>query len=207
LLEHGEINLHLEPHFNVKRVFDANGFRFGDLDGAAAVQQASREQFFNYIVLGGGPPGAHTAPRPEWLGAVRESYEKVGEFRDDLGATLELLGPAVPRKDVPMIEIAAPSSGEAVRANGIETTLRGRVLNAQPGWRLLADIYTNRWYPQGEAFSPKADGSFAHPIYLGSPCGHFIRVRLFDAEGNFRATASRYGVKRANPDGSAPDCP
>ncbi|HWQ03319.1 MAG TPA: glycosyltransferase family 39 protein [Candidatus Nitrosotenuis sp.] len=105
------------------------------------------------------------------------------------------------------VEILSPANGTTVQTQGMAASLKGRVRDAQAGWTLRAEVYTNKWYPQGEAFAPAADGSFQHTIYLGGPCEHFIRVRLLDENGKQRAVASSYGVLRANPDGSAPKCP
>ncbi|HEV8383501.1 MAG TPA: glycosyltransferase family 39 protein [Candidatus Acidoferrales bacterium] len=207
LLENPDIRLHLEPHVSVQRVFSFGDFKYGDLAGLAATIQAVRERFFSSVVLGGGDGITDQAKRAELLSAVNANYELQGHFRDDSDGPIELYAVLPPKEGTLRLEIDAPRSGELVRATGIETILRGRLLNAAPGWWLRAEVFTNRWYPQGEAFTPAADGSFTHTIYLGGPCEHLVRVTLYDEKGSKRASASIYGVMRANPDGTAPKCP
>ena len=95
-------------------------------------------------------------------------------------------------------------------ANGIETKLTGQVFDAPAGSYLTVDLFTDRWYHQGDRVAPDGAGAFTQTVYLGGQgaqqCSHVLRVRLFAPGGGHLATATELGVIRANPDGTAPDC-
>jgi hypothetical protein len=209
LVQSTDLQLALTWALPEKRVFQSDQFQYADLNGLKATRQAIRERFFPCVILGGVPGDAEKMER-EILrrDLLSAQYVRWTEIPDEAGGeTFEIFVPAETKHLEPRIEIAAPNHGEIVRTEGIETVLRGRVFNAEARWTLRAEVYTNRWYPQGEAFAPAPDGTFSQTIYLGGPCEHLIRVRLFDETGRQRAVASSYGVLRANPDGGAPRCP
>jgi hypothetical protein len=207
-IENSDLRLFREWYGRTGRAFGTLDFRFGNLTGISAYQQAFQEQFFDAAYLGSST-GEPTEEIMNLLRAsIRANYVAISSIRDTLnGEQIAMFVPREPDAQLPRIEIISPNHWETVRTARIDSVLRGRVVNAPAGWRLRADVYTNKWYPQGEAFAPSADGTFSHTIYLGGPCEHFIRVRLFDETGKQRAVASSYGVLRANPDGSAPRCP
>ncbi len=111
----------------------------------------------------------------------------------------------------PRVEILTPASNSIVQTSNKSARLQGIAFGAKPGWYVRAEVFTNRWYPQGRNKIPLAsDGSFSEPIYLAGEgteqCYHLVRVRLYDEQDSLKATAVHYGVARANPDGSAPSC-
>jgi hypothetical protein len=74
------------------------------------------------------------------------------------------------------------------------------VTGAEAGWYVRLEVFTNRWYWQGEAVPIAADGSFRQPIYLSGSgrqqCFHLVRARLVDQSGRTRAAALNHGIAR-----------
>jgi len=124
-----------------------------------------------------------------------------------VGASFELAPDSLPR-----VEIRSPLSSAVVQTDNKAARLEGVAFGAGPGWYARAEVFTNRWYPQGRNKIPVApDGSFSVTIYLGGEgteqCSHLLRVRLYDDQNQPRAVAVHYGIARANSDGSGPKCP
>ncbi len=117
----------------------------------------------------------------------------------------------IPSDILPRVEIRLPASNSVIQTDNKATRLEGVAFGASPGLYVRAEVFTNRWYPQGRNKIPVApDGSFSETIYLAGEgteqCYHLVRVRLYDEQDSLKATAVHYGVARANPDGSAPSC-
>lgn len=205
----------LPPH----NIQDAYYLRYGQLDGPAAYAAAVRDGLYDYVVLDGSgmePPvlAMQRAIRPE-LARRYVRLARVPEPR--LLRAIEIYerkDPPVPRPDLapgrPRVEILAPPGGVPVVTRGIETPLRGRVIDAPEGSFLRVDLFTDRWYRQGDRVFPDAAGAFTQAVYLGGQgvqqCAHVLRARLFAPDGRYLATAAELGVIRANPDGTMPGC-
>jgi hypothetical protein len=205
----------LPPH----NIQDAYYLRYGQLEGPAAYAAAVGDGVYDYVVFDG------SGMEPPVL-AMRQAVLPELERRYDLRARLpeprmlrtieiyERKNPPVWRPDLapgrPRVEIQAPPSGVPVATEGIETPLEGRVFDAPAGSFLRVDLFTDRWYPQGDRVFPDAAGAFTQAVYLGGQgvqqCAHVLRARLFAPGGRYLATASELGVIRANPDGTMPAC-
>lgn len=82
----------------------------------------------------------------------------------------------------------------------------GRVHNAQPGWRVKVEVFTDAWYLQDkwypDGLAPIIDGMWSMPeIFLANqnaPFIHAIRVTLVDGTGNSIATEEINNISRAN---------
>jgi hypothetical protein len=209
----------LQPALPPRNVEDAYYLRYRDLEGPAAYAAAVRDGSFDYIVLDGSgmePPvlAMREAIRPELTGRY---VLRVRTKEPALLRTVEIyerVAPPVSRPDAaegkPRVEIRSPRSGSPVPTVGIQAQVEGRVSGAPSGSFLKAELFTDRWYPQGDRFLPDATGAFAHAVYLGGQgpqqCAHVLRVRLYDSSGRWLAAASELGIVRANPDGSEPSC-
>jgi hypothetical protein len=110
----------------------------------------------------------------------------------------------VTRSSVPSVRILSPETGASV--NGAITTARGLVTGAQPGWYVRLEVFTNRWYPQGEGVPIAADGSFQQTIALAGvgrqQCFHLVRARVLDQAGHSRALALNHDIARADGSGA-----
>jgi hypothetical protein len=183
---------------------------------APAYAKAVQQGHFDFIVLDGGVgPDAQelaAAIRP----VLAENYALRLDIPDAIRARrLEVYERIAPPPFAPparesRIEITAPLSGSTVMTKGIATQLVGYVHGAPAGAVVRVDVFTNRWYPQGNGIPLAADGRFEQTIHLGgmgaSQCAHMIRARLLDASGNELHAALAYSVARAEANGSPPPC-
>ncbi len=205
----------LPPH----NIQDAYYLRYGQLEGPAAYAAAVRDGVYDYVVFDGSGMEApvlalHRAIRPE-LERGYELLARVPEPRLLRAITIYARkSPPAVRPDQargrPRVEILAPTRGVPVVTQGIEAPLEGRVFDAPAGSFLRVDLFTDRWYQQGDRAFPDATGAFTQTVYLGGQgvqqCAHVLRVRLFAPDGRYLATAAALGVIRANPDGTMPAC-
>lgn len=209
LAENKDLRHYVTPTIQPTHLIDPEGFQFGDQSGIAACAEAVRERLFTYVILGGGRDPKSQRMREAILPMVEQRYalrKQIADLQD--GDEYQIYERTTADTALPRVEIREPATGAAVRTKGIEATLKGVVFGSRSGWYVRTDIYTNKWYPQGDKIFPNAtDGAFTQTIYLGGPCNHFVRVRLFDETGKQVASASSYGVARANPDGTPPACP
>lgn len=202
-----------------RNVQDVNYLRYGQLEGPAAFAATVRDGVYDYVILdssGLEPPvlAMHKAIQP----GLDRGYELLVHLPEPgMRRAIEIYqrkDPPVVRPyaspDRPRIEIRAPLAGAPVLTNGIETKLTGQVFNAPAGSYLIVDLFTDRWYLQGDRVAPDEAGAFTQTVYLGGQgvqqCSHVLRVRLFAPGGSHLATAAELGVVRANPDGTAPSC-
>ena len=218
---------YLEPVVPGQNIIEAYYFRYHEMEGPPAYAAAVADGYFDYVALDGSGneeevlkmrdairpvlAGRYvlrmTMPEPALQRRI-EIYERVNPPATT--AASNVAAGASPNLS-PRVEILFPAAGAAVRTSGIETKLEGRVEGAPAGAYLLAELFTNRWYSQGGRIIPGAAGAFTQPLYLGGQgaqqCNHVVRVRLYDAGGNWLATATQFGIIRANADGSSPSCP
>jgi 4-amino-4-deoxy-L-arabinose transferase-like glycosyltransferase len=202
-----------------RNIQDAYYIQYGQLEGPPAFAAAVRDGVYDYVIVdssGMEPPvlAMHKAIRPE----LERGYQLLARVPEPgLARAIEIYerkDPPVARPDIssgrPRIEIRAPLAGVPVLADGIEAKLTGQVFDAPAGSYLTVDLFTDRWYHQGDRVSPNEAGAFAHTVYLGGQgvqqCSHVLRLRLFAPDGRYLATATELGVIRANPDGTAPSC-
>ena len=218
LIDDQGLRYYLEPVLPPHNLVEAYYFRYGELEGPPAYAAAIRDGYFDFVALDGSGfeeevlqmrdaihpvlPERYvlrmTMPEPALLRRV-EIWERVNP-------------PVAPAAPGPRVEITNPAGGTVVKTDGYLAPVEGRVTGAPQGAHLLAGLFTNRWYPQGDRIFPNsADGKFSLTVYLGGmgvqQCNHVIRVRLYDAGGRQLASAVNFNISRANPVGSAPRCP
>jgi hypothetical protein len=104
----------------------------------------------------------------------------------------------------PSVRILSPETGTTV--NGATTMARGIVTGAQPGWYVRLEVFTNRWYPQGEGVPIAADGSFQQSIELAGAgrqgCFQLVRARVLDEAGHSRAVTLNHDIARGGASGA-----
>ena len=197
---------YFHPPLNQHQIVDPMYFYYHDskgrdLFGEEAYKAAVTEGAFSYVVLDEGigeeARRLNNAIRP----ALGRYTLLMGGFEPTLGQRIEIYGKADPQPaaDNSTFRILEPAS-KAVVDGGI-TTLRGIATQAQPGSFALVEVFTDRWYRQGEYVPIGADGTFSQKVYLGGQgkqqCSHLVRARLYDSRGNAQAVAMNYGIARA----------
>jgi hypothetical protein len=171
---------------------------FGDEAYKAAVSEGA----FAYVVMDGGM--GEEARRMD--AAIRPA---LGGYQLQLTALDPVLGHQIEiyARDHPTpaggasIQLTAPASGAMVNTNNNSMLALGVATGAHTDWYARIEVFTDRWYPQGERVTIAPDGSFRQTIYLGGQgpqqCAHLVRARLFDDRGRQQAVAINYGVARA----------
>jgi hypothetical protein len=208
LAENEDLRLWLRAQVSPGRFFDPENLRYGGFQRGEAQAQAVQDGMFDFVILGGGVLESAAAMRASVLPVLVSRYSLREQFEDAVSQSrIEIYERSQAAEGAPRIEILGPKSAGVVASEKEEATLKVAFAGAQAGWQVNTDIYTNRWYRQGEQRLREPSGVIPQTIYLGSPCGHLIRVRLYDETGKLRASAASFGVRRANPDGSAPRCP
>jgi hypothetical protein len=211
------LRYYLHPALRQGKITDQHYFRYQNETGEAAYSSAVRDGYFAYIALDGGMDDAARRMRAVIQPQLPAHYVLRLKMPDpNLHQDIEVyerldLTQAVPGSAGPQIEIVSPIGQSLVKTAEPTTLLQGVARGARSGWFVLADVFTNRWYPQGgKIFPAGADGAFSATIQLGGEdrqqCYHLVRARLYDDHGQRQAVAVQYGIARANPDGSAPDC-
>jgi hypothetical protein len=106
----------------------------------------------------------------------------------------------------PAIRLLHPTTGSILQTADGTVMAEGTTIGARAGWHARIEVFTNRWYPQGEYIPIAADGSFQQIIVLGGEdkqrCSHLLRARLYDEHWNLQASTLNYGIGRAG----IPDC-
>jgi dolichyl-phosphate-mannose-protein mannosyltransferase len=212
------LRYYLHPVLRQGKITDQYYFRYQNETGEAAYSSAVRDGYFAYIALDGGMDDAarrmHAVIQPQLPAhyALRLKMPDPSLQQDiEIYERLDLTQ-AVPGSAGPQIEIVSPIAQSVVKAAESTILLEGVARGVRPGWFVLVDVFTNRWYPQGgKIFPAKADGAFSGTIQLRGEgrqqCYHLVRARLYDDRGQRQAVTMQYGIARANADGTAPSCP
>ena len=207
----------LHPALRQWKITDPYYFHYQNLTGEAAYSAAVRNGYFAYIALDGGMDGAARRLRELIQPELPAHYELRLNMPDPnlhqgiaIYERLDLVN-AAPSATSPQIEIFSPTSQSVVKTAATTAIVQGSARGAKPGWFVLMDVFTNRWYPQGgKIFPAVSNGAFSGTIELGGQggqeCHHLVRAQLYDGFGKRQAVALLYGIARANPDGSAPVC-
>jgi hypothetical protein len=205
------------PPLHQWQITDPFYFRYGSATGAPAYAAAVSDGLFDYIVLDGGIGDDAKRMANAIAPSLPARYVlRVSMPDPNLGQRIEIyqrLNPpaAAPPASSSQLQILSPASNAVVPTDHTATTLQARVIGIDPDDYVLADVFTNRWYPQGRKILPGAvDADFGATVYLAGEgreqCYHIVRLRLFDSSGHFLSSAMSFNVARANPDGSAPSC-
>jgi len=206
---------YFNPPLHQSQIVDPMYFRYRDssgneLSGPEAYKAAIADHAFTYVALDGGatPEAAivDAAIRP-LLSGYQLQFRAVDPVRGHDIEIYSLPGTGVPATDgaVPSIQILSPVTGATLSSKTM--LAQGRVTGAQPGWYVRLEVFTNRWYAQGEAAPIAADGGFQQMIELAGQgrqqCSHLVRARLIDQAGYSRAVALNYAIATASADGCA----
>lgn len=213
LMDDTVLRYYFNPALHQYEMTDPMYFHYGDASSENAYRAAVHDGVFTYVVLDGGI-GEEARRMDSAIRPMPENYKLVFAALDPTrGQKIEVYArqPQPPdNSNGPSIQILFPSSGALVTSKTNSVEAEGASSGAQPGWYAEAEVFTNRWYPQGGHISIAPDGTFHQQIILGGQwaqqCYHILRVRLLDRDGNERAHTMNYGIIRANPDGSAPAC-
>jgi hypothetical protein len=211
------LRYYLHPALRQWEITDQYYFRYQNATGDAAYAAAVRDGYFAYIALDGGMDDAARRLRAVIQPELPAHYAVRLKMPDpNLHQDIEVyqrldLDQAPPAAPGPQIEIVFPTNRTIVKTPETSAVLQGVTRGAGPGWFVMVDVFTNRWYPQsGKVFPGGAYGSFSGPIQLGGEgrqqCYHLVRARLYDDHGQREAVAMQYGIARANSDGSSPNC-
>jgi dolichyl-phosphate-mannose-protein mannosyltransferase len=176
-----------------------------DLFGEQAYRAAVADRAFTQIILDGGmgeeARKLDAAIRPQLAGyqlQMRAVDPVRGHDIEIYSRDAAFTTPPASDPAAPSIQVLWPPTDATV--NGATTVANGIVTGAQPGWYVRLEVFTNRWYPQGEAVPVLSDGSFRQAIYLGGngrqQCFHLVRARLVDEAGHSRAVALNHGIAR-----------
>ena len=213
LVDDSVFRYYFHPTLRQWQIADPFFFHYGDKRGQEAYQAAVREAAFDYIVLDGGmgeeARQMASAVRP----LLAERYELQMAMPDTIrGQRLEIYArrdpaPTLPPVSMHQVSITTPAGSNIVSNASLK--LIGTTSGAPPEWKVRAEVFTDRWYYQGE--SPlMRDGTYKIDIYLGGEgqqqCYHLVRASLVDEQGRAQASSTLFGIARANPDGSAPAC-
>jgi len=213
LVDDSVFRYYFHPTLRQWQIADPFFFHYGDKLGIEAYKAAVHEAAFDYIVLDGGmgdeAKQMDAAVRP----LLAERYDlqltmpdTVRSQRIEIYARREPV-PELPKASAQQITIATPSGNSMVSHPALQLT--GSATGAQPEWKVRAEVFTDRWYYQGETVLTH-DGTYKIPIYLGGEgqqqCYHLVRALLIDEQGRPQAKSTLFGIARANADGSAPAC-
>jgi Dolichyl-phosphate-mannose-protein mannosyltransferase len=208
---------YFSPPLHQWQLVDPFYFRYGSDTGAAAYAHAAHDGFFDFIVLDGGigddAKRLRAAIAPELAGRYALQVSMPDPV---LGQRIEIYERRTPPAAVfkstgPQIEITSPSADSIVQTQDKAVTLAATLTGVESGDYVVADVFTNHWYPQGgKIFPTSTKGTISKTIYLAGEgheqCYHIVRLRLFDPRGRFLASALNFNIARANADGSAPSC-
>ena len=155
LLDDTVLRYYLHPTLKQSRMTDPYYYRYGDETGTAAYSAAVGDGYFDYVALDGGMGEEAHRMRAAILPKLASRYTLLIKLPDsNLHQDIEIYErtnppPAAPAAIGPQIEILAPASQAVVRTTNARTVVQGVAREAGPGWFVLTDVYTNRWYPQG----------------------------------------------------------
>jgi hypothetical protein len=213
LVDDSVFRYYFHPTLRQWQIADPFFFHYGDKLGMDAYKAAVREGAFDYIVLDGGMGEEARQMTAAVRPLLDERYELQLTMPDTVRSQrIEIYSrrepvPLLPPVSAHQISIATPAGNNVVSDAAVKLT--GTASAAPPEWKVRAEVFTDRWYYQGE--SPlNRDGSYEINIYLGGQgqqqCYHLIRARLIDEQGLPQASSTLFGIARANPDGTAPVC-
>jgi hypothetical protein len=213
LVDDSVFRYYFHPTLRQWQIADPFFFQYSDKLGLEAYQAAVHEAAFDYIVLDGGMGEEARQMAAAVRPLLAERYELQMSMPDTVRSQrIEIYSrrepaPALPPASLRQISITSLSGNNVVSDASVK--LMGTTSGAHREWKVRAEVFTDRWYYQGE--SPlMLDGSYKIPIYLGGEgqqqCYHLVRARLVDEQGRPQASSTLFGITRANPDGSQPAC-
>ncbi len=206
---------YFQPVLHQPQITDPMYFRYKGREGVEAYQSATQDGVFSYIVLDGGI-GEEARRMDAAVHSQLSGYQLQLMAADPtMGQNIEIYAKAKPPGSVAAkesdVRVLTPASNTVVSVTtGSATVAEGVATGAHPGWYIRMEVFTDRWYAQGDRIEIAPGGSFRQEIYLAGEhrqqCFHILRTRLFDQADSVRAVSFNYGIARANPDGSIPAC-
>ena len=192
-----------QPQISDPMYFHYHDRSGNDLFGEQAYQTAVTEKAFSYVVLDGGMGDEalkmEAAIRPALSGyqlqmrAVDPIRGHDIEIYSREAAATETANPSAPG-----IRLLTPQTGAQVDSANVMA--EGVATGAQPDWYARIEVFTNRWWPQGEAVPVDANGNFRQAISLGGVgrqrCFHLVRASLIDNTGRRRAVTLNHDIAR-----------
>jgi hypothetical protein len=214
LVDDSVFRYYLHPTLRQWQIGDPFFFHYGEQRGIPAYQSAVHDAAFDYIVLDGGLGEEARQMDAAIHPLLAERYQLQLTMPDTIrGQRIEIYSRREPAPPVPpgskyQVAITSPVSNDMVANPALKLT--GTTTGAPPPeWKIRAQVFTDRWYYQGETVLLR-DGSYKLDIYLGGQgqqqCYHLVRAELIDEQGKTQATSTLFGVARANADGSRPAC-
>lgn len=218
LVDDTVLRYYFNPALSQEQIVDPMYFNYrdaagNDLLGEPAYKAAVSERAFSQIVLDGGmgdeASRLDAAIRPFLTGyhlQMRAVDPVLGHDIEIYSREAAIAATPATASTSPSVRILSPETGSNVTTQHV--VARGVVTGARPGWSVRMEVFTNRWYPQGEAIPIASDGSFSQDINLGGSgserCFHLLRARAFDQDGQSRAVALNYDIGRV---GAGESCP
>src|SRR5215470_1442974 len=149
---------YLQPPLELSRVGDPFFFKYKDMVGDPAYVASVRDGYFDYVLLDSGVGEEAQHLRAVLLPVLPERYQLRLHVTDAvLGHLLEVYERTVPPPTPPpqapagpTIQITWPTTGDTVATQSEPVTILGGIVTgAQRGWYVRVEVYTNKWYPQG----------------------------------------------------------
>ncbi|HEV2114248.1 MAG TPA: glycosyltransferase family 39 protein, partial [Terriglobales bacterium] len=160
LVDDTVLRYYFQANLHQYQIADPMFFHYQDREGAAAYKAAVHDGVFDYVILDGGM-GEEARRMAAAIKPLPSSYHLAFSGREpNLGQPLEIYEKESTRaaSTGPAIESLSPTDDTLIR--GEATDAMGVVRGAQPGWYVQVEVFTDRWYEQGEQVPLAADGSF-----------------------------------------------
>ena len=130
---------------------------------AEAYARGVAEGAFTYVVLDRGM-GEEARRMDAAVRPLLSLYElRMSAIEPTLGQTIEIYarkGEPPATESIPGIHIVSPASNSVVRTNDGNVAVAGRATEAQKGWSVRLEVFTNRWYAEPDSTPIASDGSF-----------------------------------------------
>ncbi len=215
LVDDQTLRYELWPLYRSDQLADAFAYAYHDSTGALAYRAAVRDGEFDFILLNGSAFGSSTDLRNAITPVLAARYALIVDTQDSATAgPMQIFRRVSPRVTVtPVVDgrliISEPGSDARV---GETVVVRGELRSPRRGGeRVQVDVYTNRWWPQGNAVDvDPLSGLFEVTATLGGTgiqqCHHIIRARAYDARGGLIATTTVTEVARVNSESAGGSC-
>lgn len=214
LVDDTALRYYFAPPLTQSEIVDPYYFSYKGARGEPAYQAAAKDGYFDFVVFANDFDDARQLQN--WVRPyLSDKYILRASGTDQrLNVPYEIYearNHAVPSPGKgARIQITTPVRGASITTPDMTTKLEGAVAGAQNGWYVVVDVYTNRWYQQGDKIPLDVDGRFSQQVMINGSgpdqCHHLLRARVFDQSGNYLAGAAVTDVTRANADGSVPAC-
>ncbi len=205
----------LSPTYRTEQFVDAFYYQYGSLRGAEAYAAAVRDGVFDFIVFDGNGFGESATLRAAIAPVLSGRYALAIASSDSVsGIPLEIyrrVQPAVTAPATPRtrLRILSPTTGMLVDSGVV--VVRGQVLNPKRLEQVGIEVFTNRWWPQGDLVPVHpVTGAFSVPTALGGDgaqrCHHLIRVSIYGIGRGLHERVTIADVRRSDPTAADARC-